>query len=128
MSVAGVAIWDRPVSVSPGGAYRFPAAPGVYVFAEAYAAGFDVRYVGRAADLDERIYAHFRGSGGNDCLQGVLYNNPYNVRIRITLQPNTRLQMNIEHTCYMHYHALGHHLCNASVPQGTFLGGMSLPF
>ena len=127
MSVAGVAIWDPPVSVSPRTSV-FPAAPGVYVFAEAYAAGYDVRYVGRAADLNERIHAHLLGSGGSDCLQGVLYNNPHNVRIRITLQYDMRQQMNIEHTCYIHYHALGHNLCNASVPQGAFLGGMSLPF
>ena len=127
MSVAGVAIWDPQVFVLPGGSYRFPAAPGVYVFAEALAVGFNVRYVGRAVDLQERIDAHFQGSGGNDCLRNLLY-NPHNVRIRITYQPDIRQQMNVEHTCYMHYYALGHALCNTSVPKGTFLGGMYLPF
>ena len=128
MSVAGVVVWEQAVSVSPGGTHRFPEAPGVYVFAEAYAAGFDVRYVGRANDLDERIYAHLGGSGGNDCLQGVLDNNFRNVKIAITLQPDTRRRMNVERTCYMRYYALRHNLCNAHVPQGTFLKGMSVPF
>ena len=127
MSVAGMAIWDPTVSVLPGGTYRFPAVPGVYVFAEAFATGFNVRYVGRATNLRERIETHFQGSGGNDCLWNVLHNS-YNVKIRITFQSDIRQQMNVEHTCYMHYYALGHGLCNASVPPGTFLGGMSLPF
>ena len=128
MSATGVAIWEQAVSASHGETHGFPEAPGVYVFAEAYADGFDVRYVGRAADLDERIYAHLGGSGGNDCLQGVLDNNFHNVKIAITLQPNAKRRMNVEHTCYMYYHRLDHRLCNAHVPQGAILKGMSVPF
>ena len=127
MSVAGVTVWEPMVSVASDSMYSFPPLPGVYVFAEAFADGFNVRYVGRASSLQERIIAHLQGTGGNDCLRNVLH-NCYSVKVRVTLQSSLSRQMDIEHTCYIHYRELGHSLCNASVPQGTFLWGMSVPF
>lgn len=119
--------WSEEVGISPGGKYKFPRAPGVYVFAQVYAEGYDVRYVGLTGNLDERISAHLDGDNENDCLQVVLANTP-NVKIRAAVQRDKDERANLEYTCYKIYSDLGHRLCNASKPRGRLLVDTELPF
>ena len=127
MSAAGRVVWGGVVGVSPDGQYVFPQDPGVYVFAKVDAERYHVRYVGRAANLDERISAHLSGTGENDCLQDVLSDSP-GIRIRAAVQRDEGARADLEHTCYRYYSKRGHQLCNAYEPRGTFLKGVAMPF
>ena len=127
MSAASRIVWGGVVGISPDGQYEFPQDPGVYVFAQVDADNVHVRYVGMAANLDERISAHLGGTNENDCLQKVLRDTS-TVKIRASVQHNKALRINLEHTCYRHYSEQGHQLCNAYKPKGAFVEGAALPF
>ena len=127
MSAASRVVWGGVVGVSPDGRHKFPQGPGVYVFAQAGAENVHVRYVGRAANLDERISAHLGGAGENDCLQDALRDMP-NVRINAAVQHDEGVRADLEHTCYVYYSERGHQLCNAYEPRGRFLEGVDRPF
>lgn len=121
-------VWGAVVGISLYGQYRFPRAPGVYVFAQVDARGAThVRYVGQASNLDDRIYAHLGGYGNNMCLKTVL-GNALNVRIRAAVQYDKGARANLEHTYYKHYSKRRHRLCNALKPKGRYLEGVMLPF
>lgn len=126
MGAANDVKWSPRVGIGSGAARRFPARPGVYVFAEDVAAGVDARYVGRTGDLQRRIGDHIMYSD-NDCLRNVL-DNAANVKISVTVQGSRTARMNIEHTCYKHYLGNNHSLCNDAEPEGRYLGRMPLPF
>ena len=94
MGAANDVKWSPRVGIGSGAARKFPAHPGVYVFAEDAAAGVDVRYVGRTGDLQRRIGDHIMYSN-NDCLRNVL-DNAANVKISVTVQGSRTARMNIE--------------------------------
>lgn len=127
MSAADGVVWSDVVGVVPGGRYKFPLDPGVYVFAQAGTGGAHVRYVGQASNLAERISAHLGGSGGNDCLRDALRDESI-VRIRAAVQRNGDVRAGLERTCYRHYYELGHKLCNAYEPKGEILEEVAMPF
>ena len=118
--------WGNTVGISQDGQYVFPDSPGVYAFAEVVNGEFEVRYVGRSSNLQERISDHLQNSE-NSCLRD-MFENAANVKIRATVQHSERRRMDIEHTCYIHYHKHGHNLCNTAKPRGNFLNSMKLPF